>query len=314
MNRNIKTGVFISHITEEKAAANKLKSLIRQAFGKDFSVFVSSDYVSIPGGDLWFTKIVDSLKAVKVVLVLLSEQSVDRRWINFEAGIGLGAEAKVIPIVFRNFEKGDVGVPLSELQVRNLHDPKDVKGILSDIGNQVGAKPRPVDEELFIEELLDVEKNLPLKGVQLEPFLEYKDQETIYLHFRLLNKGNKDVELIELWTSIPNRIRKPDWSPMPVPPALMVENESVDGEVYIIHKYIAGVEPARTGYYRPDFMILPRLMPTSMFPFFAKELRFVLKCNLSKAESSETIKFKVHARGASSFGELMLKDIEGFKS
>ena len=51
-----KLGLFISHITDEKAAANKLKGLLRQAFGKEFGVFVSSDYVSIPGGDPWFTE------------------------------------------------------------------------------------------------------------------------------------------------------------------------------------------------------------------------------------------------------------------
>ena len=139
--------VFISHISDEKAVAAKLKSLVRQVFGKDFSVFVSSDYVSIPGGEPWFAKIVQSLKSVEVVLVLLSEHSSDSRWINFEAGIGLGAEAKVIPIVFRNFDKGDVGLPLSELQVRSLHDPLDVRALLDDIANRIGLRARSVDEE-----------------------------------------------------------------------------------------------------------------------------------------------------------------------
>src|SRR6266576_4408562 len=112
MEAEKKAAVFISHVSEEKAAAAKLKSLIRQAFGKDFGVFVSSDYVSIPGGEPWFARIVESLKSAQVVLVLVSGHSSDSRWINFEAGLGVGAEAKVIPTVFRNLDKGDVGLPL----------------------------------------------------------------------------------------------------------------------------------------------------------------------------------------------------------
>lgn len=315
VGQNKKTvGIFISHITEEKAVANKLKSFIRQALGRDVGVFVSSDYISIPGGEPWFTKIVESLKSVKVVLVLLSEHSVDRRWINFEAGIGIGAEAKVIPVVFRNLDKGDVGVPLSELQVRDLHDPRGVRGILSDIESQIGVKARSVDEELFVEELEEIEKTLPAKGVFLAPSLAYKDQGAADLKFMLLNKGNKDVELIELWAAIPSSIKETSWAAMPVPPALMVEEKTFDSNLYIVKKYLAGVEPARTGYYRIDFVILPRLMSVSMFPFEVKELIFALKRGLSIADGSEMIRFGVHARGASSTGELKLKEIEGFKS
>jgi hypothetical protein len=222
-----KPGVFISHVSDEAAAAAKLKSLIRQVFGRDFSVFVSSDYVSIPGGEPWFAKIVQSLKSVEVVLVLISEHSSDSRWINFEAGLGIGAEAEVIPIVFRSFDKGDVGLPLSELQVRSLHDPRDVRALLDDLAHQMGLKARTVDEELFVEELQEVEKGLPSKGVQLVPFLEYQDHETIQLKFNLVNVGNKDIELIQLWTVIPNSIQKRDWSAMPVPPALMVDEQSL---------------------------------------------------------------------------------------
>src|SRR5262249_46654827 len=115
-----KPEVFISHITEESSAANKLKSFLKQTFGKELSIFVSSDYTSITSGELWYQKIIESLKSAKIVIVLVSKHSVERRWINFEAGIGSGSSALVIPVVFRDFGKSNVGLPLSMLQIRSL--------------------------------------------------------------------------------------------------------------------------------------------------------------------------------------------------
>lgn len=168
-------------------------------------------------------------------------------------------------------------------------------------------------KSLFVEELQEVEKGLPSKGVQLVPFLEYQDRETIQLKFNLVNNGNRDIELIELWTVIPNSIQKRNWSAMPVPPALMVDEQSRGNKRLITFKYSAGVEPARTGYYRPDFIMLPRLFSLGMFPFQVKELRFVIKRDLSETDASEIIRFGVHARGVSSTGEMRLKDVEGFQ-
>lgn len=43
------SGVFISHITEEKAIAHVLQKHLKLAFGDDFRIFVSSDARSIAG-------------------------------------------------------------------------------------------------------------------------------------------------------------------------------------------------------------------------------------------------------------------------
>jgi outer membrane scaffolding protein for murein synthesis (MipA/OmpV family) len=68
---------------------------------------------------------------------------------------------------------------------------------------------------------------------------------------------------------------------MPVPPALYVDNESM------AIKYLAGVEPAYSGNYRTDFVMLPRHMSTSMLPFVVRGLRFAIKLNLSEDEISD---------------------------
>jgi hypothetical protein len=144
-----KCDVFISHITEEKGIADKLKSFLIEAFGEDFKVFVSSDYRSIGGGKVWYSEIIESLTAAPVVLVLLSEASVERRWINFEAGVGIGAGSLVIPLVGTGFPKSKVGLPLAQLQVRALNDWKDVDGVLADIAERTQRDASSVDTEAF---------------------------------------------------------------------------------------------------------------------------------------------------------------------
>ena len=91
-NRN---GAFISHITEERPIAQVLQRYIKLAFSESFPVFVSSDGKSIEGGEKWYNHIIHSLRKSEVVLVLLSQESRGRPWINFEAGVGEGSESLV---------------------------------------------------------------------------------------------------------------------------------------------------------------------------------------------------------------------------
>jgi hypothetical protein len=122
-------GIFISHITEEKETALCLKEFLKESLGWGLQVFVSSDYESIGGGDIWFNTIVDALKTSLVEIVLLSPDSVARPWINFEAGVGIGAKASVIPVVVHGLERGQVGHPLSSLQIRSLEDDANVRAL-----------------------------------------------------------------------------------------------------------------------------------------------------------------------------------------
>jgi hypothetical protein len=131
-------GIFISHITEENSVALLLKDFLKKALGENLPIFVSSDYESISGGDVWFTTIVAGIKTSAVVLVLLSPQSLERRWINFEAGVGVGAGSTVIPVVIHGLQRSEVGHPLSSLQIRSLHTLEDVHALLRDVGGKIG--------------------------------------------------------------------------------------------------------------------------------------------------------------------------------
>ena len=305
-----KSGVFISHSADEKEVALKIRSLLRNAFGKDFDVFISSDYRSIPGGDNWFESITRKLKTSKIVLVMLSKYSVDRRWINFEAGVGLGADARVIPIVFRNFDKDDVGRPLSLLQVRDTKVVKDLEGMLTDIATTVGSAANDLDIELFVDELNEIERNLPVFGVEMIPTLEYSGPNT-YLHFRLANNGNRDIEPLQVWATIPQEIRDPSSSSPAGSPALKVDYDQQSTPAMMTKRQFAGIAVTGADYFG-SFEILPALLVESMFPYRLPEMRLVLKRDLL---GSESISFGVHVKSGSSFQrEMKLEEIEGFKA
>jgi hypothetical protein len=83
-----------------------MKTFLASTLGSAYPIFVSSDLRSIPSGKPWIGEIVRAIETAKAVLVLLTPESVNLRWINFEAGIGIGAGASVIPMLARGMTKG----------------------------------------------------------------------------------------------------------------------------------------------------------------------------------------------------------------
>ncbi|HVW09361.1 MAG TPA: toll/interleukin-1 receptor domain-containing protein [Bryobacteraceae bacterium] len=156
-----KTGIFISHIGEERPAALRIKSFLETALTPAPPIFVSSDYVSIESGEEWYRAILEGLKRSLAVVALLSPQSVDRRWINFEAGFGLGQGSRVIPVVWRGLSKGAVGLPLSHFHAREITTEPEVRALFSTLASLVHAK---LDETLvsgFAPEMLEIERARP---------------------------------------------------------------------------------------------------------------------------------------------------------
>lgn len=194
-----KCDVFISHATDERAIAMELKGFLTTAFGEDLKVFVSSDYRSIRGGKKWFDELVEALRTAPVVLTLLTNYSVGRRWINFESGIGYGAGALVIPLTTSGFAKSAVGPPLSILQARSLNDGEDVLGAIDDIAEHLRREAVKKDVDSFITAMSELpvgtpDKPFPLE-VHLEPILTFpSDQADIYrLNVSLENTGSKVI-------------------------------------------------------------------------------------------------------------------------
>lgn len=125
--------IFLSHITEEKEIAEFLKKGIESLYLKSVEVFVSS--VDIRPGEKWFEKIENNLTEANLFLILASQASITRPWINFEAGAGWALKRPVIPLCYNGITPSDLHEPLRSLQALNIKKIDDFKKLIQTISD-----------------------------------------------------------------------------------------------------------------------------------------------------------------------------------
>jgi hypothetical protein len=170
--------VFISHITPEKEIAIEFKALIETHFLGMIDVFVSSDGETIQMGQKWLDSISGALKACAVEIVLCSPISVNRPWINFEAGAGWIRDIPVIPLCHSGMTPSDLPIPLNMLQAAKATDVAALKLVFPVLAAAIGAKTPAVDFSAFIEKVRDFERRYTFWTKVNEAFssLNYLDQ------------------------------------------------------------------------------------------------------------------------------------------
>lgn len=296
-----KSGVFISHIVDEKTAAQVLKEFLRTTFGQDLKVFVSSDYESIQSGKDWFNEIVGALTSAQVVLVLLSELCLDKRWINFEAGVGVGAGAIVVPVVYRGLGKGGIGPPLAALQARSLDDSEDVRALVNDLGQACRLEVKSLDADRVVSDLRRVERELPVRRALLTLYVirpsAYGSSNTLSLRFRLENTGNRDIELIMVEASVPKRYIDPSWVIECDPNVIEVKDEVIGSEPYRTLRFKVFDGPIHSGFGAVER--LPRTLAAGMPTHELKPpFGFALLPDLKEADSVDVpIFYATYAKG-----------------
>ena len=134
--------VFISHITEESALADVLKNWIESTFLGQVDVFVSGNDIS--SGEQWFRRLGEELTDAKAMLVLCSERSVSRPWINFEAGAGHVKGVPVIPICYAGVNKDTLPVPLFFFQALDVGAEDFGVRVIGDLAKHLGYKRTPL--------------------------------------------------------------------------------------------------------------------------------------------------------------------------
>jgi TIR domain len=78
--------LFVSFVHEDEKLASAVQGLLQTELNLLEEVFLSSDKSQIYAGDLWLQKIKEALSAAEFVILMLSQRSVARPWVNFEAG------------------------------------------------------------------------------------------------------------------------------------------------------------------------------------------------------------------------------------
>lgn len=150
--------VFISHITPEKEIAIAFKDLIEASFLDMIEVFVSSDEQSIGMGQRWLDNITSALKTCKVEIILCSPQSIQRPWINFEAGAGWIRNISVIPLCHSGMEPSKLPLPLNLLQAATAGHASSLNLIFPVLAQAIGSATPRVDFTDFIAKVTDFER------------------------------------------------------------------------------------------------------------------------------------------------------------
>jgi hypothetical protein len=184
-----------------------LKEALQTGFNDSLQVFVSSDKVSISSGQPWYNTITSSLLSAKIVIVLLSQESCRRPWINFEAGMGVGRQVTVIPLTVGTFSATQVPFPISGLQI---HSADDLGIVLRDVSAGLGRRPFKVDIDAYTVQLREVESRLVYKSLLVTPSVVDGGRSLV---FDIENQGNADFELLMLEMMIPRAATEQHWSP-----------------------------------------------------------------------------------------------------
>lgn len=132
--------IFISFIHEEQAVAVAVQQLLRPFLGNR-NVFLSADEWQIFAGEQWLDRIKAELQPAKVVVLLLSPRSVQRPWVNFEAGAAWLTGKVIVPVCFAGLSKGTLPKPYSNIQALEL--PDDDYYLIRSVSNHLKLPPPP---------------------------------------------------------------------------------------------------------------------------------------------------------------------------
>lgn len=108
--------VFISFIHEEQRYAECVQRFIKAVLGDTVGAFLSSDTWQVYAGERWLDRIIEELRTARVVVLMVSPKSVERPWVNFEAGAATIRNIAIIPVCFGGMTKETLPKPYSNYQ------------------------------------------------------------------------------------------------------------------------------------------------------------------------------------------------------
>src|SRR5690348_16907950 len=145
--------IFLSHVTVE----SKLADIVHGHFTKDFigfvGVFESSDRLSIPAGAKWLDEVTTALKQAQLHLILCSDESVVRPWIQFEAGAAHIRGIPIIPLCHSGLTPAQLPVPLSGYQGVVASDKEGLRDLYSRVAQASDSNVPEIDFAGFAAEV-----------------------------------------------------------------------------------------------------------------------------------------------------------------
>lgn len=167
--------IFLSHIHEEAELAKLLKEKIEDMFAGFVQVFVSSDRVSIPVGSNFLDRIEKGLVDCIGAIYLLSPESINRSWINFELGAvwirnvmskrNGGDEIPALPICHSGMKPAALPQPICNLNAIEANRHDSLEFAFQSLRRAVGGKGSyNVDYEKLAEDVSEFEHKYTFKS------------------------------------------------------------------------------------------------------------------------------------------------------
>ena len=149
--------IFISHIREEAELAGIFKKHLTAKFLGMVDVFDSSDSESVAAGENWLASIDKWLRASCIEIILCSKASINRPWVNFEAGAAWMRKIDMIPVCHSGLQPQSLPMPFCVLQGIEANQETGIDRVFARIAAHLKcAKPsvtlRDVVEEVTLFE------------------------------------------------------------------------------------------------------------------------------------------------------------------
>ena len=145
-------GIFISHTSTERRLAKAFKERLAADFST-VDVFVSSDGTTVQAGRQWLKELSSALKRAKIEIILCSHASVERPWVNFEAGAGWVRGIPVIPVCHSGMTPRQLPVPLNMLEAVEAYRPEGLQKLYHAIAAALGMRTPEVDFVAMAQEI-----------------------------------------------------------------------------------------------------------------------------------------------------------------
>ncbi|HEV2132964.1 MAG TPA: TIR domain-containing protein [Terracidiphilus sp.] len=112
--------LFFSFIHEDLRETNLVRDFVQRALSFQIDSFLSCDETQSDAGEDGMKHVFAELNDAKVLLAMLSPESVKRPWIHFEAGAAWMSGKAVIPVCYGGIDVGDLPKPYSGLEATDV--------------------------------------------------------------------------------------------------------------------------------------------------------------------------------------------------
>src|SRR5579862_4080281 len=124
--------IFLSHNAKDKPLADIVANTLKlTSIGQIKTWFSSDDRIDggLNAGDNWYFQIHQKTENSDILLALITQNSIDRPWLYYEAGLAKGFKKIVVPICI-GIKRENIKSPLKELQAYQLTDKNSFEEFL----------------------------------------------------------------------------------------------------------------------------------------------------------------------------------------